>query len=168
MVLHNPFNNTLFLVKKNCRKVCLYDLAINHDEHEFILHPDLSIEYDGYKYTVEQTKKISSRSNFFAITRLGDTLIFVSNKYGFWIIWEDQGNVKIGVSRKLLNKVDGLCGYFNDYPGDDKRKPNGAPAKTTADFGDSWAEVDRPAICEAKTCPLHIQNKAWEICNLVK
>lgn len=68
-----------------------------------------------------------------------------------------------------MEKVDGLCGYFNDNPDDDKRKPNGNPARTTVEFGDSWAlPNDQPAVCEAKVCPLNIQNKAWEVCNRVK
>lgn len=157
------------LVKKTCDgKLCSHDLIIHHENHIFVLHPDMTIEYDGYKYTLEHTKRIGSHSKFFAITRLGESLVFVSNKYGFWIIWDDQGNVKLGVTRKLLGKVDGLCGYFNDNPKDDKRKPDGTLAKTTVQFGDSWMQADQPVDCEAKTCPLHIQNKAWEMCNSVK
>lgn len=57
-------------------------------------------------------------------------------RYGFWIIWNKLANVKFGVVHKLVHKVDGLCGYFNDQPEDDKRKPDGSLAKTTADFGD--------------------------------
>lgn len=70
---------------------------------------------------------------------------------------------------KLVEKVDGLCGYFDDNPDNDKRKPDGSSARTSVEFGDSWALAnDQPAVCETKVCPIHIQDKAWEMCNKVK
>lgn len=158
-----------FTVKKNCTSfACYRDLVIRHQEHLFTFHPDLTVEYDGYKYTVEQTKKIGSQAQFFTLSLLGNTLLFSSNRYGFWVIWDKNGNVKVGVVRKLLGKVDGLCGYFNDVKDDDKRKPDGSEARTTVDFGDSWATAEKHPICEIKTCPIHVQNKAWEMCNKIR
>lgn len=162
------FTFVFFSVKKVCQKTCTRDLVINHDEHVFVLHPDLTVEYDGFRYTVDQTKKIGSQSQFFSITRLGDMLLYVSNRYGFWVMWDKQSNVKIGVTKKLITKVDGLCGYFNKKSSDDKRKPDGSLAKTTVDFGDSWGLADQPSVCETKACPIYIQNKAWDMCNQVK
>lgn len=57
-------------------------------------------------------------------------------RYGFWIVWNKLGNLRFGVVHKLVHKVDGLCGYFSDDPEDDKRKPDGSLARTTAEFGD--------------------------------
>lgn len=154
-------------MKKNCTKTCARDLLIRHENHSFVLYPDLTVELDGYRYSVEQTKRIGSQS--FAISQLGNTLLFTSNNYGFWIVWNVLGNVKLGVVNKLVEQVDGLCGFFNENPDDDKRKPDGTPARTTVEFGDSWALAsDQPAICEAKACPIHIQNQAWEMCNKIK
>lgn len=156
------------LVKKNCSQVCVQVLIIDHNGDKFILHTDLGIEYDGYKYTVLQTKKIEAQlSQQFSIRHIGDALVFVSNRYGFWVIWNQQGNSKIGVSQKLIGKVDGLCGYYSGNPEDDKRKPDGTVAKNTMEFGDSWARDARKESCEAKVCPAHVQKKAWEICNKV-
>lgn len=134
-----------------------------------VIHPDLSVEFDGYKYSVEQTKSIGEQHQTFMISQLGNTLLFVSNRYGFWISWDKQANVKLGVVHKLVEKVDGLCGFFNDDAEDDKRKPDGTKARTTAEFGDSWALAnDQPAICEAKSCTTQQQDKAWAMCNKVK
>lgn len=155
-------------LKKNCTSTCVRDLIIHHDEHIFVLYPDLTIEYDGYSYTVEQTKKIGSQAQFFTLSLLGNSLLFASNRFGFWVTFDKQGNVKVGVVTKLVNKVDGLCGYYNEIAGDDKRKPDGSPARTTVEFGDSWASQDQPVICEIRTCPLLMQNKGWEICNKVR
>lgn len=154
-------------MKKVCENdICGRDLIIHHEDHKFILYRDFSVEYDDFKYSVDQVKKIGSQSHFFSISLLGDSLLFVSNRFGFWVLWDKQGNVKLGITTKLVNKVDGLCGYYNQIAEDDKRKPNGKPAKTTVEFGDSWAADG--ASCETKTCPMHIQNKAWEMCNQVK
>lgn len=154
-------------LKKNCTKHCSRDLIIRHHNHLFVLYPDLTVELDGYRYSVDQTKKIGSKS--FAMTQLGNTLLFTSNRYGFWIIWNVLGNVKLGVINKLSEQIDGLCGFFNEIAEDDKRKPDGTPARTTVEFGDSWALAsDQPVICEAKTCPLYVQNQAWEMCNKIK
>lgn len=133
------------------------------------MYPDLSISYNGYKYTAAQAKNLNNQNKAFTVSQLGNTLLFLSNRYGFWVIWNTLENIKFGVVHKLVEKVDGLCGFFNDNPEDDKRKPDGSLAKTTVEFGDSWAlSNDQTTICKAKTCPLHIQNKAWEMCNKVK
>lgn len=156
-------------MKKNCTTSCSRDLIIRHQDHFFVIHSDLSVEFDGYQYSVEQTKNIGQQDNAFGISQLGNTLLFVSYRYGFWIIWNKSGNIKLGVVHKLVENVDGLCGYFSDSPDDDKRKPDGTFAKSTLEFGDSWALAnDQPAICEAKGCPIDVQNKAWEMCNKVK
>lgn len=158
-----------FPVKKNCTTSCSRNLIIRHQDHLFVIHPDLSVDFDGYRYSVEQTKNIGQQEHAFGLSQLGNTILFVSYRYGFWIIWTKSANVKLGVVHKLIDNVDGLCGYFSDNPDDDKKKPDGSLAKSTADFGDSWALAnDQPAICEDKSCPIHIQNKAWEICNKVK
>nr|CAH7739498.1 unnamed protein product [Callosobruchus chinensis] len=156
-------------LKKNCTNVCSRDLVIRHKDHLFVIRPDLSLEFDGYRYTVEQTKNIGEQNQAFRITQLGNTLLFTSNHYGFWVIWNRLGDVRLGVVSKLDGKVDGLCGFFNGNPLDDKRKPDGSKAKTTEEFGDSWAlENDQPIICEAKACPQDLQDKAWQMCNRVK
>ncbi|XP_030749920.1 hemocytin [Sitophilus oryzae] len=156
-------------LKKNCSQICSRDLIIKHHDHEVIIRSDLSIQYDGYEYSMEQIKNIGGPDKGFSVMQLGSTVLFISNRFGFWIIWNKLANVKFGVVHKLEGKVDGLCGYFNDDPDDDKRKPDGTLARTTAEFGDSWIlDKEQPEWCEAKACPLHIQNQAWDICTKVK
>ncbi|CAG9772868.1 unnamed protein product [Ceutorhynchus assimilis] len=156
-------------LKKNCSQTCSRDLVIYHNEHEIVLRSDLSIKYDDYEYSVEQIKNIGAQNKGFSIAQLGSTVMFVSDRYGFWIIWNKLANVKFGIAHKLLHKVDGLCGYFDDESENDKRKPDGSIARSSAEFGDSWAlSKDQPAWCEAKACPIAIQNQAWEMCNKVK
>ncbi|KAJ8974052.1 hypothetical protein NQ317_002298, partial [Molorchus minor] len=156
----NTFDNTEYKYD-----ICNHVLARDLEGDEW----DISSEFNDYSYTSDQMKKIGLQNDAFSISQLGNILLFISNRYGFWIIWNPLGDIKLGVIHKLSGKVDGLCGFFNDRPEDDKRKPNGNPARTSVEFGDSWALAsDQPQICEAKACPIHIQNKAWEMCNRVK
>lgn len=129
---------------------------------------DLMVDFNGYKYSVEQLQK-SPLATTFVISKIGDTIVFVSHLHGFWVKFNNFGDVELGVSQKYLFSVDGLCGYFNDMPEDDKRLPNGDPAPSTMEFGDSWKMPDRSLEeCEPHVCPKHIQEQAWEMCNAVR
>lgn len=129
---------------------------------------DLKVDFNGYQYTVEQLQK-SPLATTFTVSKIGDTIIFVSHVHGFWVKYNNFGDVEIGVSAKYLFTVDGLCGYFNDMPQDDKRLPNGDQAASTMDFGDSWKMPDRSLEeCEPHVCPKAIQDQAWEMCNSVR
>lgn len=115
------------LVLKNCTSgnyICSKELTVNDKSADvtITLYTDLSIAVDGYKFTVEQLQKSThSKMNAFVINKVGNTIVFVSNVHGFWVTFDEFGDVKIGVSSKYNEKVDGLCGYFNGKMSDDKR-----------------------------------------------
>ncbi|XP_056642321.1 hemocytin [Diorhabda sublineata] len=163
------YDNWEISLKKTCTTVCSRDLIIQQDWEEFIIHPDFTIDFDGYTYTLDQAILLAQTQSDFIIKQIGNTILFASPKYGYWVIYNREGDVKIGVDQELIDKVDGLCGYFDGDNEGEKRKPDGSLAKTTADFGDSWAlSHDQPDICHAKACPLELQNRAWTLCNKVK
>lgn len=129
---------------------------------------DLMVEFNGYKYTVDQLKN-SPLATTFVVSKIGDTIVFVSHIHGFWVKFNNFGDVELGVSQKYLFTVDGLCGYYNEMSEDDKRLPNGDAASSTMEFGDSWKMPDRSLEeCEPHVCPKHIQEQAWEMCNSVR
>lgn len=159
-----------FAVQEKCTKLnnCERALIINLDEHEIILKGDLTVIFDGYNFTVDQTKQIDTDQNAFKIARLGDKVLFISPKMGFWVIWDSQQTVKIGVSAQLHKQVDGLCGYFSSKKNDDKRMPDGTVTNSTKQFIGSWRQTENNIECKAKLCPAEIQHEAWEICNTLK
>ncbi|XP_068082174.1 hemocytin [Anabrus simplex] len=146
---------------------CSKHLVVIQDEHLLLLHPDMSSEFDNTKYTPDETKRIGGRNKAFLLSRIGNSLLFKSNRYGFWIIWDSQSNVKIGVPGKLSGKVDGLCGFYNGHSHDDKLMSNGELARTTKEFGDSWSNSETPD-CKVYHCPVDLQKKAYEMCSLVR
>lgn len=157
---------------KNCSAgdfVCTKEVEITDTEFECILtlYPDLTVKYNGYIYTVDQLQKGKDKMNF-AVSKVGATIVFVSHNHGFWVTLDEYGDIKIGVSQKYLSQVDGLCGFFNGNPKDDKHLPNGQDAQSTVEFGDAWY-VDRISKdnCQPHACPRDIQEEAIKICNAV-
>ena len=126
---------------------CIQVLSIAIDDDDVILYPDMRVDIGDHGYTAHQVKRLGDIRGSFGISRVGDILYFVSRKYGFWVIWDKNSNVKIGLTTKLAYHVDGLCGYFDGDVENDRQKPDGTPAKSTLDFGNSWAMDDAPQ-CE--------------------
>lgn len=107
--------------------------------------------------------------NLFTVSKVGNSMLYVSHVQEFWVRLDDNGDVKVGASSKYKSLIDGLCGYYNDYPNDDKRLPNGSEVMSTVDFGDGWwRDPTSKKICEPQACSQEDQDLAWELCNNVK
>lgn len=149
-------------IGRSCTRV----LAVMLNERAIVLYPDLHVDIDEYTFTADQIARFGNRFPGFELSRTGDKIIFVSHRYGFWVIWDSGTNVKIGVTVKLAGRVDGLCGYFDGDIKNDRQTPEGTQARSTVQFGDSWAMEDTE--CDLHVCPRDIQKQAWTICNSVK
>lgn len=149
--------------------VCRKEIYINDKENDLviILYTDLTLQLDGYKFTVDQLQKsIYTQMKSFIISKVGNAIIFISHLHGFWVRFDELGDVKIGVAAKYSSGVDGLCGYFNGDSSDDKRFPNGTLTLSSVDFGDGWfADEESKKHCEPHKCPLHVQDIAWKLCS---
>ncbi|KRT80045.1 hypothetical protein AMK59_6836, partial [Oryctes borbonicus] len=165
--IKNAWNVTL--IKCDKRGSCSQRLEIRQFEHLFVFYPDLTVGYNSYNYTPEQIEVIGSYSPLFSISRIGNCLVFTSEFYGFWVKWSLSSTTTIGVSEPNKGLVDGLCGYYDQKPTNDKRKPNGDVVISTVDFGDSWSLVEKPwEICPPETCPAELYKEATELCSKVK
>lgn len=71
-------------------------------------------------------------------------------------------------SGHLYGRIDGLCGFYNGKQEDDRRKPDGSQALSTEEFGDSWEHKDTLETCRNPTCPLNIQEEAYNICSFIR
>lgn len=107
--------------------------------------------------------------NLFTISKVGNSVLYVSHLQEFWVRLDVNGDVKVGISSKYKSLVDGLCGYYNEYPNDDKRLPDGTQVISTIDFGDGWwRDPTAKSKCEAHACSQQDQDVAWEMCNKIK
>jgi len=164
-------NEWYITLEKQCidsrgQRSCTRVLAVMLNERTIVLYPDLHADIDEYTFTAEQITRLGNRLPGFKLSRTGDKIIFVSHRYGFWVIWDSSTNVKIGVTAKLAGRVDGLCGYFDGDITNDRQTPEGTQARSTVQFGDSWAMENTE--CDVHVCPHDVQERAWIICNSVK
>lgn len=130
-----------------------------------VLSPDLNIEWDTSSYSVSQMQKIGSQSKTFSVSRQGDSLYVQSLQAEFYVVWDVNMNVKIGVDDTLLYDVDGLCGFYTGQAGDDKTKPDGTPAGNTEEYGDSWRIGEDE--CEETKCSAEATAAAFQLCNSI-
>lgn len=162
-------------VVKNCTAgnyLCKKEILIRDKENAIALRllTDLTLTLDDYPFTVDQLQQSSSpKLKTFAVSKVGNTLVFVSHMYNIWVRFDELGDAKIGVAARYSSLVDGLCGYYNGIAGDDKRLPNGDETLSTVDFGDAWMlDKDSKRHCEPHACSQEIQATALQICNKVK
>ncbi|XP_078043521.1 hemolectin [Augochlora pura] len=146
---------------------CSRNLAVTLDNDVILFYPDMSVVINEYSFVPNQLARIGDKYSLFKISSIGDITYLVSNYYGFWVIWDSNSNVKLGVSTKLASRVDGLCGYFDGYAWNDKQLPDGNQARSTAEFGDSWAMEGVPE-CDPQVCPYDLQAHSWKICDTVR
>lgn len=128
------------------------------------------VTIDDYEYSIGQlAKSNSAKLKTYVVSKLGTTLVLRSHAFGFWATINSFGDVRLGVSKRLhLASVDGLCGYFNDAPADDKRSPLGGQLANTIEFGNSWQQLGEAGIvCETLACPKDAQSQALDICNQI-
>lgn len=117
---------------------CTKVLVVTLDIDVVLLYPDMHVDINEYTFTSNQINRIDNKFHSFKMSTIGNVIYLISNYYGFWIIWDTNSNVKIGISTKLTRQVDGLCGYFDGYSINDKQLPDGSQARSTVEFGNSW------------------------------
>lgn len=162
-------------MQKNCSAgnfVCRKQVTITDKSCKLVitLRTDGSIKLDDYEYTVDQLEQsIYTQMHLFTISKVGNSLLFVSHMQEFWVRLDENGDVKVGISSKYSTYADGLCGYYNEYANDDKRLPDGSEVISTIDFGDGWwRDPTSKPICQPQSCSQQDRDMAWEMCNKVK
>lgn len=73
------------------------------------------------------------------------------------------------MTSKLIDHVDGLCGFYNLKSYDDQRTPAGEQAKSTQEFGQSWSvDSHLENECAPISCPISAQTAAWDKCAFLR
>ncbi|RVE53530.1 hypothetical protein evm_001900, partial [Chilo suppressalis] len=157
------------LVRKKCRlEGCQNMLIIHQDDQLIKVKPDLMIEYDNYEYTVEQTAKICFQRNSFNVARVGNGLFISSRKYNFTVLFNADGDIKIGVLKSYMGYVDGLCGAFDGSLRNEQRLPDGTLATSGQQMAAAWGRPGLPPdACQTRVAQEQEQRRAWELCNVI-
>lgn len=162
-------NKWYITLEKQCSTLgdsCSRVLVVIIGDDIIILYPDLHVDINDKAYSRSQVTRLIHSNGAIEIARVGNSLHFTSNHYGFSVIWDRNSNARISATTKLTGHVDGLCGYFDGYPENDKQTPNGEIAKNTVHFGSSWVIEGTPE-CEPQVCPRLVQEVALKLCNAV-
>ncbi|XP_057325268.1 hemocytin-like isoform X2 [Microplitis mediator] len=162
-------NSWYIMLKKLCyrQQFCSQALGIVTDNDVITLYSNMSVSINNNTFMPEQVTNLRGKGGTFVIIQIGNSLNFVSNKYGFWLTWDQNSNVKISITTKLINHVDGLCGYYDNKIENDRQNPDGSQAITSEDFGDSWL-VDGASKCENEKYHKQLLEEAQKICNATK
>ncbi|XP_050345304.1 hemocytin [Nymphalis io] len=165
----NRIGEWTILLRKKCDSTnCQNQLLILQDMELILVKPNMMIEYNDYEYTVEQTNKICFQKNSFDVNRLGDGIAIKSRKYNFTVLYSQDGDVKIGVSKKYMGRVDGMCGLFNGDARDDRATPGGRAAASLEHFGRAWGRPGAaPRDCRAAAVPARTQRRVWDLCRVL-
>jgi len=157
-------------VHRNCvvAEFCSRSLKVNHEGQHITFQSDMQVEYNGFTYTLTQAQEI--RHPDFDLEPVGDSIRFVSHKFGFEVVWNSHSGVKVQVRRsELMGRVDGLCGLYNDVGSDDLTQSDGRLALSTDQFADSWTVSGYPPLeCHIQLCPFNIQKAAWKKCAFLR
>ncbi|KAL0894249.1 hypothetical protein ABMA27_014259 [Loxostege sticticalis] len=157
------------LVRKKCRlDGCQNELIVHQDDQLIKVKPNLMVEYDNYEYTVEQTTKICFQKNSFDVAKLGDGLMIKSRRYNFTVMYNSDGDIKIGVSKKYMGTVDGLCGAFDGSLHNERRLPDGSLAVNSEQMARAWGRPGLPRdACKTKLIDEQKQKRVWELCDVI-
>ena len=107
--------NPTFTVEKQCdpaERQCTRVLAVILEDDAIILYPDMHVDVNQYSFTPNQLARLGDKFSSFKISAIGDITYFVSNNYGFWVIWDSNSNAKVGVSTKLAGPSGRLVRLF--------------------------------------------------------
>ncbi|KAK5607966.1 hypothetical protein CRENBAI_007409 [Crenichthys baileyi] len=81
--------------------------------------------------------------------------VVVGSNAGVSISYDNTGAVQVRIPLQYSDGVCGLCGNFNQLPGDDLLKPDGTKASSATALAKSWQTGDNASSCETIQVPQH-------------
>ncbi|CAL8241748.1 unnamed protein product [Merluccius merluccius] len=78
---------------------------------------------------------------------LSGKFVLLETAFGLSVRFDGNQHADVTLPKSYSGQLCGLCGNFNGQPGDDNIKPDGQPAATTNELGDSWAVPDKRPDC---------------------
>ncbi|GFR27036.1 von Willebrand factor [Trichonephila clavata] len=150
-----------------CSKSFTLDLGPLMSSENGIIEPDekLILTKD------EPLPKMSLDSRFVVLE--SGLFVLVYTDIGVTLRWDRGTRIYVTLDPQWRNRVNGLCGNFNDDQADDFLTPfGGIPEARASIFADSWKVHEfcpEPKIIE-DTCAIHPERKSWaqQKCGILK
>ncbi|MBN3306969.1 ZAN protein, partial [Amia calva] len=79
--------------------------------------------------------------------RLSGVFAAVETDFGLHVRFDGNHHADVRVPSSYSGRLCGLCGNYNSQPGDDNLKPDGKPAVSTPELGESWQVPDNRTEC---------------------
>uniref|UniRef100_A0A3B3IP88 Uncharacterized protein n=1 Tax=Oryzias latipes TaxID=8090 RepID=A0A3B3IP88_ORYLA len=168
------FDDTVFHFQGTCTYVlseqCQYGLPYyrieGKNEHRGSTHVSWTrlVKVFVYNETIELVKGNPGRAKVGEVVSTPFTLnqgrvqvyqsgfsVVVSTDFGLTVSYDTYSHVGISLPYTYQNATCGLCGNFNNQPGDDFQTRNGEVVSSDVDFANSWrASGDEDPGCEAQ------------------
>uniref|UniRef100_G1PN46 Alpha-tectorin n=1 Tax=Myotis lucifugus TaxID=59463 RepID=G1PN46_MYOLU len=122
---------------------------------------ELSVEVNGYKILIPKGSygkvKVNDLVTSLPITLdLGAVKIYqsgmstaVETDFGLLVTFDGQHYASISIPGSYTNSTCGLCGNYNKNPLDDFLRPDGRPAMSVLDLGESWRVYHAEWLCDS-------------------
>ncbi|XP_041034737.1 IgGFc-binding protein-like isoform X2 [Carcharodon carcharias] len=82
--------------------------------------------------------------------------VAVRTDFGLSLRWDGNQYLEIIVPTSYFNMMCGLCGNFDENPGNDNTKPDGTVAGSVAELGNSWqVQEDEDQRCKSQSPDEH-------------
>ncbi|XP_014865087.1 PREDICTED: zonadhesin-like isoform X4 [Poecilia mexicana] len=79
--------------------------------------------------------------------------VVVRSSSGVSVSFDNAGALQLRIPLQYSDRVCGLCGNFNQLPGDDLLKPDGTKAESATALAESWQTGGNVSSCEAIQVP---------------
>eukprot|EP00095_Tigriopus_kingsejongensis_P005171 maker-scaffold237_size242172-snap-gene-1.26 protein:Tk05171 transcript:maker-scaffold237_size242172-snap-gene-1.26-mRNA-1 annotation:"Hemocytin" len=150
---------------------CRKEIAIKHGNDVVTLHDSFKIEYKNNEYTPQQMESFTTDNQVdFKVAKIGGNLMFRSKIYPLRLVLTKGARIEVEVTAKLLGRLEGLCGFFNDDVSDDKQSPSGELIDSSEKFGTSW-QVPGSETCRKEaaqdSCPEEFRSHALRACQMI-
>ncbi|KAJ1075812.1 hypothetical protein K5549_021662, partial [Capra hircus] len=122
---------------------------------------ELSVEVNGYKILIPKGSygkvKVNDLVASLPVTlELGAVKVYqsgmstaVETDFGLLVTFDGQHYASISIPGSYINSTCGLCGNYNKNPLDDFLRPDGRPAMSVLDLGESWRVYHTEWKCDS-------------------
>ncbi|XP_066895261.1 alpha-tectorin isoform X1 [Kogia breviceps] len=122
---------------------------------------ELSVEVNGYKILIPKGSygkvKVNDLVASLPVTLdLGAVKVYqsgmstaVETDFGLLVTFDGQHYASISIPGSYINSTCGLCGNYNKNPLDDFLRPDGRPAMSVLDLGESWRVYHADWKCDS-------------------